>query len=237
MKKAFLPALTLSLLLLAACQTEQSDLEQTKALYQSALKHKDLTTQRIALNQLILLDTSNLDYVDSLARLYIKDGNYEGGLLLAEQLFELNKGDNKLKELAGVAYQQVSKLDEATSTFNSLFANTKDYRYAYQVVAIAYEQANVQLFDSLSNQLLEAAANDSIVSRTLIDFPGPITGAPQLVPIGAATIFLKGKFALDKKQDIRSAVAYYQQAISAFESFEMPYYYLQEIEMMQRQQR
>ncbi len=236
MNRSILFSFTLALLL-SSCDNQISELEQTQDLYESALKHNDLTTQRVALSRLILLDTSSMDYIDSLARLYIKDGNYEGGLLLAEQLFEQNKGDNKLKELSGVAYQQVFKLNKATEIFNSLFANTRDYRYAYQVVAIAYEQANTQLFDSLSNQLLNVAANDSMVARTMIDFPGPITGAPQLIPLEAATIFLKGKFALDKQQDIRSAVNYYQQAIVKFESFEMPYYYLQEIEMMQRQQR
>ncbi|MFY0643389.1 MAG: hypothetical protein JXR19_02875 [Bacteroidia bacterium] len=225
--------ISFSVFLLSSCGSDDnSNLDHAKALYKAATKAQDPLTQRVILNELILLDSSNISYKDSLSRIYIKDGNYSGGLALAEEVIESGTANNKLLELTGVAYQQVQKLSKASSIFNQLFNSTKDYRYSYQVAAISYEQGNKLEFDSLCAQLLSASMADTMAARTLIDFPGPITGSPQLIPLEAATLFLKGKYAFDKQQDLKTAIAYYQQAIGKFESFEMPYYYLQEIERM-----
>jgi tetratricopeptide (TPR) repeat protein len=219
---------------IASCSTDdRAQLEHAQALYLASVQSQDEVTQRVLLNELILLDSSNLAYKDSLSRIFIKDGNYVGGLALAEEVIEAGVAENKLLELTGVAYQQVRKLNKATTIFKTLFSSTKDYRYAYQVAAISYEQDDFNEFDSLTNQLLSLTLSDTLAARTLIDFPGPLTGSAQLIPMDAATLFLKGKYAFDKKQDLRVAVSYYQQAIGKFESFEMPYYYLQEIERMQ----
>ena len=231
--KNYLILLLISSFLWSSCGSdENTNLEHAQVLYQAATEAQDAVTQRVLLNELIVLDSSNISYKDSLSRIYIKDGNYESGLALAEKVIASGTANNKLLELTGVAYQQVQQLSKASSTFNQLFNSTQDYRYAYQVAAISYEQGNTAEFDSLCAKLLNQSLSDTLAARTLIDFPGPLTGSPQLIPLEAATLFLKGKFAFDKQQDLKTAISFYQQAISKYESFEMPYYYLQEIERM-----
>ena len=128
--------------LLFACNSSKEDLNNAEKLYKQAISNLDLTTAKLALNQILLLDSNNLIYKDSLARLYIQGGNYEGGVKLAEQLNKAGKADKKLLELTGVAYQQMGKLDESDALFNKLWNESKDFKYLYQIMVIQYEKGN-----------------------------------------------------------------------------------------------
>jgi len=220
--------------LLFACNSSKEDLNNAEKLYKQAISNLDLTTAKLALNQILLLDSNNLIYKDSLARLYIQGGNYEGGVKLAEQLNKAGKADKKLLELTGVAYQQMGKLDESDALFNKLWNESKDFKYLYQIMVIQYEKGNKLAFDSLSSQILANVESDSVMSRTTIDFPGPVTGVAQFVPLKAATLFLIGKNAYDREQDLGKSITYYQKSIEAFDPFEMARYYLTEIARMQQ---
>ena len=52
-----------------------------------------------------------------------------------------------------------------------------------------------------------------------------------------ATLFLIGNNALERKQDVSTAVRYLQKSIEEFEQFEMPRYVLMELEKMMRSRR
>ena len=62
--------------------------------------------------------------------------------------------------------------------------------------------------------------------------PVPVSGGNQLVPLKAATLFLIGNNALERKQDVSTAVRYLQKSIEEFEQFEMHRYVLMELEKM-----
>lgn len=223
------------LLILGACgDNSETELEQTKALYQSALKHSDPNTAVVALNKLLVLDPNNLVYKDSLCRTYLRGGNSKGGMAIAEEIQDSVNFDNSIMELLGVAYQTSKEYNKSTKTFNKLFNNTRDYRYLYQVAALAYEKSNKQEFDSLTTRILNDAISDTLTARTLIDFPGPLSGSPQYIPIQPATMFLKGKYEMDKTGDLNASIQYFRQSISMYEQFELPWYYLQQIEEYQK---
>jgi hypothetical protein len=48
----------------------------------------------------------------------------------------------------------------------------------------------------------------------------------------AATLFLIGNNALERKQDVNTAVTYLKKSIEEFDQFEMPRYVLMELEKM-----
>lgn len=219
---------------LFACTNTKNDTGNAEKLYKQAIANSDLATAKVALNQLLLIDSNNTVYKDSLCRMYIQGGNYEGGIKLAEQLMKTNNADNKLLELTGVAYQQIGKQVEAEDIFNKLFTASKDYKYLYQIMVIQYEKGNQAGFDSLSNKILTEVETDSILAQTTIEFPGPVSGVGQLVPIKAATQFLIGKNAYDREQDLRKAITYYQYSVQSYDPFEMARYYLTEIARMQQ---
>jgi len=215
-----------------SCKQEDYRISDSTALYQQALENNDVQTAKIALNQLILLDSSNLDYPDSLSRLYMRTGNFEAGLKYAEFVYQTGKSDAKLKENMALAYQQIGETEKAELFINRLLESSKNYKYLFQKLVIQYENGNQPLFDSLSNEILSLVESDSLVAETNVPMPAPVSGGNQLVPIEAATLFLIGNNALERSQDINKAVKYLQKSIQRHEQFEMPRYVLMELEKM-----
>lgn len=217
---------------LMACNQDEYQLSKAQDLYQQALSNNDVNTAKLALNQLVLLDTVNLVYQDSLSRLYMQSGNFTAGLKYAENVYANGKANGKLRENMAIAYQQIGETEKADEFIENLLKSTKDYKYLFQKVVIQYENGNQPLFDSLSNYVLNLSISDSLVAQTLVPMPGPVSGGNQLVPIKAATLFLIGNNALERKQDINTAVQYLRKSIDEYNQFEMPRYVLMELEKM-----
>jgi tetratricopeptide (TPR) repeat protein len=162
----------------------------------------------------------------------MKSGNFKAGLKYAEIVYASGKADGQLKENMALAYQQMGETEIAEEFINNLLVTTNNYKYLFQKLVIQYENGNQPLFDSLSNEVLELSDQDSLVGQTMVPMPGPVSGGNQLVPIKAATLFLIGNNALERKQDVSTAVRYLQKSIEEFEQFEMPRYVLMELEKM-----
>ena len=230
MKNAFL-ALTI-IISFGACQQENNELQSAKDFYELAQQNRDATTTKVALNKLILLDSSNIDYKDSLARLYMKTGNYKAGVRLADEVYTAGKADNDLTEDMSLAYQQLGEFDKSEDLIDKLFSSTRNYKYQYQKLVLQYNKGNQAAFDTLATDLLSKIDSDSSIASTTLSLPGPVTGVQQEVPIKAATLFIIGNNAFDREQNLQKAVNYFQKSIQEFEQFELARYSLQEIERM-----
>jgi tetratricopeptide (TPR) repeat protein len=226
------PILILITLLFAACDNHKSQMKQAVSLYEQALDNKDASTAKFALNQLLLLDSTNIKYQDSLSRLYMRNGNFDAGIKYAETVYNSGKAGSKLKENMALAYQQIGETEKAEKFINNLIEETGDYKYLYQKLVIQYENGNQMMFDSLSTDILAQVETDSVMAGTSVPMPGPATGVQQLVPIKAATLFLIGNNALERKQDVNTAVTYLKKSIEEYDQFEMPRYVLMELEKM-----
>ncbi len=220
------------ILFLGACTSNDKRLNDAVSLYKQALQNKDATTSQLALNQILLLDTTNTDYMDSLSRIYMRNGNFDAGIRYAEAVYNAGKASTKLRENMAIAYQQTGETEKAQNFIESLLQETKDYKYLYQKLVIQYENGNQIIFDSLSTDILNQANSDSLIASTVVPMPGPVSGRQQLVPIKAATLFLIGNNALERNQDVNTAVKYLKESIQEYEQFEMPRYVLMELEKM-----
>jgi tetratricopeptide (TPR) repeat protein len=224
--------LVLITLLLAACTSKDQQFNQTQALYKQALENKDASTVKLALNQLLLIDSTNVEYQDSLSRVYMRNGNFEAGLKYAELVYNKGKAKSKLKENMALAYQQIGETEKAEKFIDNLIVETRQYKYVYQKLVIQYENGNQPMFDSLSTQILEQVETDSLMAANNVPMPGPVSGVQHLVPIKAATLFLIGNNELERKQNVNTAVEYLKRSIDEYDQFEMPRYVLMELEKM-----
>ena len=222
---------------LIACNNKDTQLNNAKELYKQGLANSDVSTTKIALNQLLLLDSNNAEYQDSLSRIYLNSGNFEAGIKYAEKVFNAGKSDKKLKENMAVAYQQIGQIEKAEKFIDNLIAETNDPRYIYQKLVHQFENRNNPIFDSISTIILDKIQTDSTFAEATILMPGPVTGVKQNVPIKAATLFLIGNNALENRQDVNSSIEYFQKSIMEFNEFEYPRYLLMEIEKMMMSQR
>jgi tetratricopeptide (TPR) repeat protein len=222
---------------LIACNNKEVQLDNALELYKQGLANSDAATTKVALNQLLLLDSSNTEYQDSLSRIYLSSGNFEAGIKYAEMVYNSGKSDIKLKENMAVAYQQVGDMEKAEKFIDNLIAETNDPRYFYQKLVHQFENRNFLMFDSISTNILDKIETDSVFAQATILMPGPVTGVKQNVPMKAATYFLIGNNALENRQDVNESIGYFQKSIMEFNEFEMPRYLLMEIEKMMMAQR
>lgn len=218
--------------LFTACKDTDngSDEAHYMALYKRALDHNDLVTANVALNQLVLLDSSNLEYKDSLSRIYIRSGNMVGGVKLGQSVLDAGNKDVKLQELVGFGYQQMYELDKSTAMFESLFTQTGDFIYKVEVLKNLMFKGNHQNFYQYADKLLATTLVDQKAQTTLIRFEGPYTQTDQYVPLEHAIICLKGQYALNFENQFRKAIRFFKDAANKNESFELPKFELQRIE-------
>lgn len=217
-------------MVLANCKPPAKVPNNSKALLAQALKNKDYATAAFAYNNLLLEDTTNMEYTDSLARIYIRSGNYEGGLRLGEKVMLKSPKNTKLLELIGVANEQTKHTDKSIENFKTLYSLTNDIVYLYKMSAIYFDNNKFEKADSLSDVLIEKADTSKKININLPD------GSSQVVPMLAACYNMKGAIAAEGKNNLQGAVAYFQKALKIAPEFSYPQLYLQRIAQYVQQQ-
>lgn len=215
----------LTIFLLSECK--QSD--NSKRLLAQALKNKDYATAAFAYNNLLLADSSNLEYKDSLARIYIKSGNYEGGVRLGEQVLAKQPKNLKLLELVGIGNGRLNNIDKAVANFNALFVASQDYTYLYKIAGMCFDSQKYNEADSLADIMIAKA---DTTKRIEVQLP---SGESQSVPIVAACYNMKGAILAEMAdrtgnvEHIKNAVPYFQKALKIYPEFSFPRLYLERI--------
>lgn len=218
-------SLTLVIILLNNCKPA----DNSKKLLDQALKNKDYATAAFAYNNLLLADTSNLEYKDSLARIYIKSGNYEGGVRLGEQVLVKQPKNLKLLELVGIGNGRLNNIDKAVANFNALFVASQDYTYLYKIAGMCFDSQKYNEADSLADIMIEKA---DTTKRIEVQLP---SGESQSVPIIAACYNMKGAILAEMAdrtgniEHIKNAVPYFQKALKIYPEFSFPRLYLERI--------
>lgn len=210
-----------SVFALFSCNKKQED--NSKKLLDRALKYKDYATAAFAYNKLLIKDSTNLEYKDSLARIYIRSGNYEGGTMLGEQVLLKNKANNKLMELLGVAYEQLNNSEKSVSIFNSLYKSTKDVIYLYKISAMYFDNSMFEKADSITDYMIANADTSKSINISLPN------GQSQTVPILAACYNMKGAIYAEGKSDIKTAISYFNKSLKISPDFQYPQMYLERI--------
>ena len=222
--------LTLVLLLSNCKQPDNS-----KQLLAQALKNKDYATAAFAYNSLLLSDTSNIEWKDSLARIYIHSCNYEGGVRLGEQVLLKQPKNLKLLELVGIGNGRLNNIEKSIANFNALFASSQDYTYLYKIAGMCFDNAKYNEADSLADIMIAKA---DTTTKIVVQLP---SGESQSVPILAACYNMKGAILAELAdrtgniEHIKNAVPYFQKALKIYPEFSFPRLYLERIAQYMQQ--
>jgi len=200
-----------------------------KALYERANEIGDNLTAIVALNQLLLEDSSNIAYKDSLASLYLLNRQNRAGIKLGLEVLAQNPENDKLLELVSYAQELTGQTEEAIAGFEKLFEKSKDERYRYEIAKIYYTSKDLT---KANEQLKEVSENKE--SQETVEMLAQ--EGTQQVPIQAAAYYLMAQVAIDRNQQ-NSAVNYLRQALGVFPNFEQAAYGLQQIQAFLAQQR
>lgn len=205
-----------------------SSVDVNERLYKRAVEIEDYRTAIVALNYILLEDSSNWEYKDSLARTYLRNGAFTPGIKLGEQVMDKDPKNYKLLELIAAAYEYQGDLTSAYRNFNKLHKELDDIRYAYILAKIGFQQGNYQM----GVKRLDEVLADS--STALVEFP-TVDGGQQQVDIHAGAYFLLAQVEIDKG-NVQGAGNYISKALKISPNFQSALYAQQQLAGMKEQQ-
>lgn len=231
MKSPFYSILTsaLSTCLIVVLLSQCTPADNSKKLLSQALKNKDYSTAAFAYNSMLVNDSTNLEWKDSLARIYIHSGNFDGGVRLGEQVLVAQPTNLKLLELVAIGNGRLLKIDKSIANFNKLFVATTDYTYLYKIAGMCFDNERYNESDSLANIMIAKADSSKKIT---VQLPN---GQNQTVPILAACYNMKGAILAEMADrtgnisHIKNAVPHFQMALKIYPDFSFPRLYLERI--------
>ena len=100
-------------------QTISQSFESNLDLYERSLALTDYGTALVALNMMLLEDSTNMEYTDSLARLYMRSGNFDAGLSLGKRVMAEDEKNYSLMELMATAYEYKGDPPNLTKSYRN----------------------------------------------------------------------------------------------------------------------
>jgi tetratricopeptide (TPR) repeat protein len=220
---------TTMLLFVASCSNEKTigEKEKNLKLFKISRENKDVYTAIAALNLYLLDDTVVGPYHDTLATMYFVTGNFASGVLIGEKVLNKYPKNKQLMELMSEGYQKTDQYEKSIQITQTLFEESKDYRYMYQVATLQFENQQIEDCEKTISMILK----DGIDSSTTIEMsPG---GLSDIVPIEAACYNLKAMIEDQVRNDFATAVKYFSRALEIYPDFKFPKAYVREKQYQQ----
>jgi tetratricopeptide (TPR) repeat protein len=143
--------------LLFSCKNSQKPTSDNWGLvYQNALKNKDYTTAVVALNHLILSDTTQLEnYYDSLAVFYIKKlKNYDAGQKMTDKGLLINPNKAQLLEFKSVFLSAEGNIEGARKNLMKAYELSKKKKHLYMYATTFATEGNLTEYTKIVNGIL-----------------------------------------------------------------------------------
>lgn len=244
MKKTLLSIMIGSALLFSACKKNdnnsgatdvnssgQSVKAKSIALYEMAKENGDPYTAIVALNEVIFEDTSDIQYYDSLARMYVQSGQYTVAIIMGEKVMEAQPENYKMLEVIALCKQLSSDLTGAKEEFTKLYKHKDDVVYLYHLASLDARLGN---FDQSLKQVNEALAVEGIDNEE-IQFLLPDGSGTQTVSLRAALHYTNANIYANR-ENLSLASTELKKALKADPQFQAAQILLQQIQQYQEQQ-
>ena len=190
------------------------------SVYKKAREVNDDRTAIAALNYVLVNDTNNLEFTDSLARLYIRNGLFDAGLPLAERVMKKQPDNYVTLELIAEAQGTSGNMYEAKRNFNKLYKANKNVQYLYKLAIIESEDQDLSAFDKRLDQIL--------ADPTTADVDFPTAQGMQKVDMKAAVNFLKAQLYYNQG-NMNAAIDYVKRSLTISPNFQSALIALEQI--------
>lgn len=199
-------------LVFAACNqaTKNTNYEQ---LYLNSMAVKDYTTAISALQTLLLTDSTNKGYLDTLPELYAAVKNFAACEIYTDKALANNPTSEKFLQLKALCAQQEGRFEEELDVYNKLYAATNKLTYLYQITAYEFGSGQMESAVKKLTELEKLAAN----SKDSVDFMISET-EKQTVPLKAAIYNMKA-YIEAQNRNLNGAKKYFELALKEFPDF------------------
>jgi tetratricopeptide (TPR) repeat protein len=181
-------------------------------VYEQAMQSGDAFMAIVALNYYISEAGSSNVYTDTLAMLYLQQGDYRQAYYWADKRLQQTSGNIALQEIKGVSLDKMGRPKEAIDIFEKLYAVTKSPYHAYRLMEMQYSMKRLAecLATAISAEKLEYKPEYTMVYNI-----GQQTGRTYL-QAGVYNIHALALYDLDKKAD---AKIYFEKALALDSNF------------------
>jgi tetratricopeptide (TPR) repeat protein len=181
-------------------------------VFSQAVGIGDLNTGISALNYYISEQGPNTVYSDTLAMLYLQQGEYAQCYYWADKRLQAKPDDNALMEMKGICLDKLQQPKEAIVIYEKLFGKTQNPFHAYKLMELQYS----------IKRLAECVATANVAERLqfkpeyVINYTvGDQTGRTYL-QAGVYNIHALALYDLDQKAEAKS---YFAKAIALDSNF------------------
>ena len=210
--------------------SSQGNTDVYERLYDQSRELGDMQTAATALQMLLLNDTANMEYMDSLSRIYLNGGMIEPGLTLGEKVIERNPENYDLLVLVAAGRAYNGQLDEAMDAYELLYEKEKLYLHLYQMATIEANRQNLSNAIKHLNIIVKDRESEEMMDVRTAE------GGTQKVRVRAAAYFLKAQIA-GAQNDVGSVQNYISKALAISPDYQEAMVAQQQLSAMQQQAR
>ncbi len=223
-------------LALVACNSNpgtnnKSSFESNLDLYERSLALTDYGTALVALNMMLLEDSTNMEYTDSLARLYMRSGNFDAGLSLGKRVMAEDEKNYSLMELMATAYEYKGdppNLTKSYRNYKKLYEEVGGTKYLLKMAQVGMLQGS---FDAAKKKLEEVVASPDVA---YIESPKS-DGGIQMINVKAGAYMLLANYYFNEGNE-KEGVKSLEQALKVEPEYEAARLMVQRLQQYQQQQ-
>jgi tetratricopeptide (TPR) repeat protein len=216
-----------------ACQNNNTNTQSSdnyKKLFTKSMDGKDYPTAIMACQMILINDSTQTVYADTLPELYAAINNIMACDIVTEAALKRNPKSERLLLIKALCAEQLGKVDEQMSLYNQLYAINKKPEYLYRITATHFGTGNFKAAETNLRELEQIAAT----SKDSIDFMIN-ESEKQKVPLKAALLNMRAIMSAQRDQDLLSAKKYFEAAIREFPDFIVAKEYLNRLTSGRRQ--
>ena len=169
----------------------------------------------LRLNMMLLEDSTNMEYTDSLARLYMRSGNFDAGLSLGKRVMAAEEKNYSLMELMATAYEYKGdppNLTKSYRNYKKLYEEVGGTKYLLKMAQVGMLQGS---FDAAKKKLEEVVASPDVA---YIESPKS-DGGIQMINVKAGAYMLLANYYFNEGNE-KEGVKSLEQALKVEPDYE-----------------
>jgi tetratricopeptide (TPR) repeat protein len=227
MKNIFIAVFAASVLF--ACNNKQAPQSSTtshtnyKRLYEKSMDFKDYPTAIMAIQMMLLEDSTLTAYQDSLPELYAATNNIEACSKTIDVTLSRHPKEEKFLQVKALVQQETGDYAGVFTTYTTLYETTKKLSYLYQIGTLHFSAGKLDEASKTVDLILTKAETSKDSLDIFVN-----EQQKQKVPILAAALNFRG-YIYAQQRNLSEAKVYFEAAIKVFPDFVMAQRNLQQL--------
>jgi len=194
-----------------------------KKLFEKSMDIKDYSTAIVAIQMMLLEDSTITTYQDSLPELYAAINNVEAVSRTIDPVLKRHPKEEKFLQIKSIVQQEHGDYEGVLATYTTLYDITKKLTYLYQIGTLHFQAGNLEEASKVVDEVLAKAPDNKDSLDIFVS-----EQQKQKVPIMAAALNFKG-YIFAQKRNLPEAKKYFETAIKVFPDFVMAKRNLQQL--------